>query len=123
MLIYVKNVTASIAFNSYNLAMVLAKEAARPFKDFFTKFPVTKKPSGTILERPNEDIKHVHFVESGLVKVYSIAPNGNKRQVLILHDNDIFPLKSIFGTDDTGLFKETLTPTNLRVAPVNEFVN
>lgn len=47
---------------------------------------------GQILIYQSEEIEKIHYIVSGYIKVYDIAPDGREKLMMILGPGDIFPL-------------------------------
>ncbi len=59
---------------------------------FFHSSQTFQRPKGQILIYRDDAINHFYFIKSGFIRVYNITDDGEERTLLILTENDLFPL-------------------------------
>lgn len=76
-----------------------------------------------IILRAQDTPQGVYFIESGLVKVYSLSKQGDEHVHHFFGPGDFFPMIWTFRKIDRNLFYEALAPTKLWVVPRQQFLN
>jgi CRP-like cAMP-binding protein len=76
--------------------------------------------SGTIL-RARETPRGAYFIESGLLKMYSLSKQGDEHVLDFLGPGDLFPILWPFRRTVRSMYYEALTPATLRMIPRDDF--
>lgn len=89
---------------------------------FFKKFPPRPFYQGEILINADEDPSGIFYLKSGLVREYSISPEGKELVVNIFKPGSFFPMSwAINGTKNTFFF-ESYADSVVRIAPREEVI-
>lgn len=78
---------------------------------------------GEIILRGEDTPQGVYFIESGLVKIYSLTKQGDEHVHHFFGPGDFFPMIWTFRKIDRSLFYEALAPTKLWIVPRKQFVD
>ncbi len=98
-------------------------EAAKKIENFFQKYPtITYKPKKVIFG-PNSPNLFLFYIQSGVVRLYTLHPNGEHLVVLWLKPGLLFPLSQIFIDSPSHFYFETATEVKLSRAPIEEFID
>lgn len=75
-----------------------------------------------IILRPEDTPQGVYFIETGLIKIYSLTKQGNEHVHHFFGTCDFFPMIWTFQQHDRMSFFEALAPTTISVVPRKEFM-
>jgi CRP/FNR family cyclic AMP-dependent transcriptional regulator len=89
---------------------------------FFSDYPIRKYPKGQILLYFEEEIQYVYYLESGKVRQYNVAYNGNEIVLNIYRNKTFFPLYLVFNKVKNEYIFEAMTNIEIRAAPINDFI-
>lgn len=93
------------------------------FKEFLAKYPSKTFEKGETILLRGDVPEALHVVESGFVKTYSIANNGDERLVSVDSKNEDFPVGYAFGlVQKCEYFYEGFTKCVIRMVPREDFL-
>jgi CRP/FNR family cyclic AMP-dependent transcriptional regulator len=98
----------------------MTKAKFTKIKNFFSQFPSKKFPKGQIVLKPGDKFENVYFMKSGFARAYTVTPKGENTINLF---KPLFIMSVIhFITDHKNdYYFQTITPTEVYVAPYSEF--
>jgi CRP-like cAMP-binding protein len=76
---------------------------------------------GTTILRARETPRGAYFIESGLLKMYSLSRQGDEHVLDFLGPGDLFPILWPFRRTVRSMYYEALAPTTLRMIPREDF--
>jgi CRP-like cAMP-binding protein len=92
-------------------------------KEFLSKYPSKSFDKGETILLRGDVPDAVHVIESGYVKTYSIASNGDERMISVDSRFEDFPAGFAFGlTQKSEYFYEGFTKCIIRMVPRDEFM-
>lgn len=95
--------------------------------EFFKTFNDSKPRSyakGQILIYQGEEVEKIHYICSGYIKVYDIAPDGREKLMMLLGEGDIFPLIwSISKSFSSVYFYEVFEDADVCIISRDKFVD
>lgn len=78
-------------------------------------------PKNQLIHYQGDKLSQVYLVKSGYIKAYTILESGDTRTILLLSQDDIFPLAFSMTTDwstyQIRYFYQTLTTVELQIIP------
>ncbi|MBI2028847.1 Crp/Fnr family transcriptional regulator [Candidatus Gottesmanbacteria bacterium] len=96
------------------------KTVSTKLKKFFKNYPDVKTIKGTIILSSGDSGKNVFFLESGLVRSYSINKNGEETTLLLFKPFSFFPSIPLFLGKTNSYYFQTIIPSTLYKAPKEE---
>lgn len=91
-------------------------------KDFFSQFPARHFTKGHILALADVEPEGVWHLESGQVRQYGIAPNGDHIVVNIYNPPAFFPMSWAINKTPNQYFFDAVTDITVRTAPAEAAV-
>lgn len=98
------------------------QEIKQKLDDFFAKYPLRRMDKGEIILRPEDKLEHVFYLVEGAVVQYDISPAGNEVVVNAFKPNAFFPMSMAIHQSPSSYFFETVVPTAIRTAPVDDVI-
>lgn len=95
-------------------------------KDLFEYFHTGRQiiiDKGEIILRAGEEPQGVYLLESGYLKVYSLAKDGTEHTQLLYEPGDLFPVIWIFKDAIRNVYYQAISPAKLWVVPKDDFKN
>ena len=81
-----------------------------------------KYKKGEIILRSFDDRKHMYEICSGLVKVYSLTPDGGENIIVIYGRDDLFPLDWIIEQQTQNVYFQAISDTEVYEMPKGMFL-
>lgn len=78
---------------------------------------------GQVILRPGVEPQGVYFIESGLIKVYSMSHDGIEHDHLFYGPHDVFPIIWAIEGSHRSVYYETIAESEVWVVPKTDFVN
>lgn len=93
------------------------------FEEFVARYPIETYDKGQTLLLKNETPKAVCFIEAGIVKAYTITPDGSERLVTVHSRGEDIPVGFAFSVLETSpYFYEAYTRCRVRMIPREAFI-
>jgi CRP-like cAMP-binding protein len=92
-------------------------------QNIFAASKPTHYSAGEIIARAEDDPKAVYLIESGYVRVYSINSRGEEYMHIVYRAGELFPLMSLTGKKQRGVYYEALDTSTVRKLPVEELMD
>lgn len=98
----------------------MSKNTLTQLKRYFSKFPSSKYPKGTLLHKPGDKFDHIYFVKTGFVRVY--IKNGDQETTLNLF-RPLFMISLVQSATNhpSNFYIETITPCEIWSASVSDY--
>ena len=99
----------------------MTKNTIALLKKYFSRFPITKYSKGDIIYKPGDKLKHIAFVKSGFVRLYT--KNGEHETTLNLF-RPLFmsTMSQVMSSHPNSYYVEALTSCEIWNAPKEEFL-
>lgn len=94
----------------------------KSLEEFFSAYPLKQYHKGQILIYAHEVPRGIFFIESGMVRKYDIANDGEEAVINIFEPRVFFPLDWALIKTPNKYFFEAHTPIEVRCAPVDMFI-
>lgn len=92
-------------------------DAAKKIEHFFQKYPITVyQPKSTIIG-PNNPNPPLFYIQQGIVKLYTLHPDGEHFMIGWIKPGMLFPLYQIFAEVHSRFYFEAATEVKLSRAP------
>lgn len=91
---------------------------AKKLATFFSTYKTVFYRRDRILLRPGERVTGLHYLVTGIVRHYRVLPNGEEVTVHFYRPGSVFPLMLVLAQVDNRFYFETITPVELKTAPV-----
>lgn len=75
---------------------------------FFMQHEESNFSKGEIIIHPNSDCEYVYYIQSGLVKSYTLTLHGDEQVQLLYTTHELFPLKCILPNAVNRLYYESV---------------
>jgi CRP-like cAMP-binding protein len=83
-------------------------------QDLFSHIPAKYYDEGQIFMFPGDYVTQVHYIESGLVRVYDISQSGNEVVVNVFRKGDVFPMSKALNHTYNHYFYQAIGPLSTR---------
>jgi CRP-like cAMP-binding protein len=77
-------------------------------------------PKGQIILHASDEVTHMHRIQDGFVKVYTINSRGDEQVHVVYGPTDIFPLTSLLGAEPNVFFYQAITDCEIGRKPLGE---
>ncbi len=98
----------------------MAQDATTQVDIFFSRYPEQKKKKGTILIQPEDPANTVFYLRQGVVKQYTISPEGEESTVNMFKQFAFFPMYVVVTDLPHKHFFESITDVTYNAAPAKE---
>jgi len=92
------------------------------FGQFISRYPQIAYPRRATISGNRKYSKSIYYLESGLVKQFSVSASGNDFMTFLFRPGSVFPPQALNGEDPGLYYFEAFTPVTLRVVPVRDFI-
>ncbi|NCN45786.1 MAG: hypothetical protein COU63_02065 [Candidatus Pacebacteria bacterium CG10_big_fil_rev_8_21_14_0_10_36_11] len=92
-------------------------------KKFFHNYKPTTYKTGEIILQPNDDLRFIHFVDSGYVSQQLVSENGEDFIVNIYRTGSYFPIAVILHGTKNDYFYESLTKVIIYRVPIKDVLD
>ncbi len=93
---------------------------SKKLHEFFTNFPLKRFKRGQILIYGGDSPPGIYFIQSGEVRQYDIARNGDEMVVNVYNPPSLFPMSWAVNQAPNEYFYETTMDTVVSIAPVED---
>lgn len=87
------------------------------------KSQYVKFQKGDTILSADDDIRFLHVIQSGLVKVYSLDSRGEQNITIIYGRDDLFPLAWVINQRRQNVFFEALSDVEIQLVPQDLFMH
>ncbi len=98
----------------------MAQDVTTQVDIFFSRYPEQKKKKGTILIQPDDPANTLYYLRQGVVKQYTISPEGEESTVNLFKQFAYFPMYVVVTDLHHKHFFESITDITYNAAPANE---
>lgn len=101
---------------------MISQNSLQRLNQFFSSFGTTTFKKGDIILSPGENSSSVFYINKGFVKAYRISEEGEELTLVILKQNDFFPMTCGINNFPNSHYFESLTPLEVFKAPQDLFL-
>lgn len=91
-------------------------------EQFFRQFKITGYKKKDIILYPDEISNSVFYIKSGFVRAYRISETGDELTLIILKQNDLFPINCGLNNSPNNYYLEAITSLEAYKAPKEMFL-
>ncbi|MEO6513852.1 MAG: Crp/Fnr family transcriptional regulator [Candidatus Saccharimonadales bacterium] len=95
----------------------------KALQNLFTTSKPTQYSAGEIIARAEDDPKAMYLIDSGFVRVYSINSRGEEYLHIVYKSGELFPLMSLTGKRQRGVFYEALDSATVYKIPIDDLLD
>ena len=89
---------------------------------FFSRFPMEAYKTGTILVEAGQQPRGIFFIESGIIKMYSISSNGEEIVLNMFKAGAFLPMSWAINQTENPYYYEAVNDPTIRCAPRRDAV-